>query len=80
MKKVLIGLFVITALALSVYSYGFDLNLKKKGCEKACDTSYDECMKKVQEEQAKAKDDVKKKASELACGKAKDDCYKKCGK
>ena len=80
MKKVRIGLFVIAALAISLYSYGFDLNLKKKGCEKACDTSYDECMKSSQKEYEQGKDKAKKLAQETSCKAAKDECYKKCSK
>lgn len=80
MKKILIALFVIAAMAVSLSVFGFDLNVKKKGCEAACDKTYDDCMKKAKEEQEKAKDDVKKKANELACKQAKEECYKKCNK
>ena len=80
MKKVLIVLFVVTALAISLYSYGFDMNLKKKGCEAACDRSYDECMKSSQKDFDQGKDKAKKLASDTACGVSKDECYKKCSK
>jgi hypothetical protein len=78
MKKVLIALFVISALAFAASSFGFDLNLKKKSCEKACDTTYDECVKKAQEDFEKGKDKAKKLAQETSCKAAKDECYKKC--
>lgn len=78
MKKIFIVLFVITALAISVSGYGFDLNVKKKACETACDKTYNDCMKKSQDEYDKGKDSGKKKASDLACTQAKDTCYKKC--
>ena len=82
MKRICIVLFVITALAVSMNSYGLDLkvDVKKKSCETACDRTYDECMKKAKEENEKAKNDVKKKTSDLACKQAKDECYKKCSK
>jgi hypothetical protein len=81
MKKILIAFFVIaTLLALSMYGYGFDLNLKKKGCETACDSTYDECKKSAQEAFKEGKDKAKKAAQEKACGTAKDECYKKCDK
>jgi len=82
MKKILIALFVITALAvsLSVYALDLNVNVKKRSCEAACDTTYDECKKKAKEDNEKAKDDVKKKASDLVCSQAKDECYKKCSK
>jgi len=78
MKKVLIVLFVVAALAISVYSFGFDLNLKKKGCEAACDTTYDECMKSAKKDFEQGKDKAKKLAADTACSAAKDECYKKC--
>ena len=81
MKKILIAFFVITTLlALSMYGYGFDLNLKKKGCETACNSTYDECMKSAQKEFEQGKDKVKKAAQEASCGAAKDECYKNCSK
>ncbi len=80
MKKVFIALFVIAAVSVSMSSYGFDLNVKKKSCEAACDKTNDECMKKAQKEFEQGKDDAKKKANELACTTAKDECYKKCSK
>ena len=79
MKKTLIALFVITAVALSVSSYGLGpVNVKKKSCEAACDKADDECMKKSEKEFEQGKDSAKKKANDLACSKAKDECYKKC--
>lgn len=82
MKKTVLALFVIAAVAVAASGYGLDLNVdvKKKGCQAACDKTYDECMKKAKEDNEKAKDEVKKKANELACSKSKDECAKKCGK
>jgi hypothetical protein len=80
MKKSLIALFVIAAVAISVNGYGFDLNLKKKGCETACDKTYDECMKSAQKEDEKGKDKAARVAKETSCRAAKDECYTKCKK
>ncbi len=82
MKKLGVVLFVIAAVVtLSLSGYGLDLgNVKKKTCETACDKTYDECLKKSQQESEKAKDEAKKKAADLACSKSKDECYKNCSK
>lgn len=80
MKKRLVALFVSAALTSSMYAFGLDLNLKKKGCETACDSTYDECMKKAMKENEQGTDKAKKAAQEASCKAAKDECYKKCAK
>ncbi len=80
MKKAYAVLFVVAALIITASVYAFDLNLKKKSCETACDATYDECMKSAQKEYEKGKDEAKQLAQKKSCTAAKDECYKKCGK
>jgi hypothetical protein len=80
MKKVLIVFSVFIALLIAVYSYGLDLNPKKKACETACNSAFDDCKKAAEDEYKKDKDKAKKIAKIEACRKAKNDCIKDCGK
>ena len=80
MKRLLIALFAVAALTVAVSVYAFDLNLKKKSCETACDASYNECLKKAEVEDEKEKNEAKQLAQKKSCEAAKDECYKKCKK